>query len=541
MGVANWTRNKINRFLASGATTISMSHKQAWDRLRWLDNYYKGNHPSHIKVRPGAPDDNLTLNFLETAISRSVALLVGTPPTFIVEAEKELTASEDNAEPERPLTEFIDHIWEVSKKGILLNECATFGGIYGRQFMKIVPADTEASGLDSEIRLITLNPEHFADGVVTDPEDKDRVLRYVQRFPVGGKWRKVEYINQDTQWQITHHERDGDKWIKIREDVVWPYPFAPIVHWNNLTFGRSDIESAIPIQNRMNQVAGNFSKIVRLFAQPHDYVTGGGRFGEKITWGGDEMMTLENKDAKIGRLELNSDLAATGRFWETLRDTLLGMTQTVDMSAMVANVGNLTNFGLTILFYDALSKLSVKQTLWNDALGDLNRRLLFIATGDEHKVTNEWGVSIPTDKEGQANVLRQDVAADILSRQTARTKRGYDVGEEQLILDDPLREGGFGNLGESLLSDFESNVPESEIATGDTTALQSEVSFTGIQVTKAIELVEKVRAGFPYDSAVSILMTMFAFSKDQAVEILGPRSEAGTSPAAAVVEDAFNA
>jgi hypothetical protein len=70
------------------------------------------------------------------------------------------------------------------------------------------------------------------------------------------------------------------------------------------------------------------------------------------------------------------DLASSQQFLLTLRQSLFDITQTVDISSMTDKLGALTNFGLRVLYADALAKLEQKRRLYGDALLDINRDCL---------------------------------------------------------------------------------------------------------------------------------------------------------------------
>ena len=78
---------------------------------------------------------------------------------------------------------------------------------------------------------------------------------------------------------------------------------------------------------------------------------------------------------------------------------------------MADKLGSLTNFGLHVLYGDAIDKNSTKRELYGDAILELNRRLLVIA-GYEMEASNPgkitWGEALIT------NVL-EDMQADQLA------------------------------------------------------------------------------------------------------------------------------
>jgi hypothetical protein len=99
---------------------------------------------------------------------------------------------------------------------------------------------------------------------------------------------------------------------------------------------------------------------------------------------------------------------------------------------MADKLGALTNFGLRVLFMDALAKLHTKQELYGDALLELNRRLLVIggfANTDPGAII--WPEVLPVNEAEQVQAITSDLTNELVSKQTASTVRGYDWEQEQ--------------------------------------------------------------------------------------------------------------
>jgi hypothetical protein len=58
----------------------------------------------------------------------------------------------------------------------------------------------------------------------------------------------------------------------------------------------------------------------------------------------------------------------------SLKQGMMDITQTVDITSLQDKIGALTNFGLKVLYQDALAKLGVKRELYGDALLETVRR-----------------------------------------------------------------------------------------------------------------------------------------------------------------------
>jgi hypothetical protein len=94
----------------------------------------------------------------------------------------------------------------------------------------------------------------------------------------------------------------------------------------------------------------------------------------------------------------------------------------------------LTNFGLRVLFIDALARLETKQELYGEALVELNRRMLVIAGKGDDGGTVVWPDILPVDETIQTATLEADQRMGIVSKKTISTKRGYEWEDEKEAL-----------------------------------------------------------------------------------------------------------
>ena len=387
-----------------------------------LDNYFRGRHDRQLKVKPGQPDDNLAINLTGLVVDRGVSLLFGKEPKFDMEG--------DSASAQQV---FIDEVWKANKKPILLHDLAEFGGVLGTCYLKILPDGVK----DGIARLVALDPGLLE--VETHPEDKDLVLAYeieygymkdeekilvrerTEREPVGETWTVRRYEN---------HRTTGNRWALVDEQD-WPFPFPPIHHWKNLpaagsSYGRADIsDDAIALQDAVNFVASNIHKIIRYHAHPKTWARGKVA-ANRMSWGPDEIVQMEGENAAVANLEMMSDLASSSGFLMFLRQALFDISRTMDITSVVDKLGALTNFGLRVLFKDSIDKLGTKRELYGDALVEINRRLLVMASKGEDGGVIVWPETLPTDEHGQAQTIEVDLRAGVVDLQTASTKRGYD-------------------------------------------------------------------------------------------------------------------
>jgi hypothetical protein len=468
---------------------LDQGTRERIDKAEKLRNYRTGDHKKFLKIRPGQSNDNLTINFTGLVVDRSVTMLFGKGVKF------DLPGEDDT-----PESQYIDAVMDANKQQILFHKLAILGSEQGTCYLKIIPdslpytlrteaVTDEAGNVTQEAtatdlllpRLVAQDPAWVE--VITRPRDKEDVTGYKIEFAaLGMDGKPVAYkqeimrddgieidesgeqeITRDVTWTITDYEWGpmDTRW-RITSQEVWPYDFPPMLHWQNLpdptsVYGKPDItDDVIELQDHVNFVASNLRKIIRLYAHPPRWGKGLGN-ADKIALGPDELISFQGKDAELHQLEQLSDLTASSNFLTMLRQSLFDITQTVDLSSMSDKLGALTNFGLRVLYMDALAKLGTKRELYGDALIELVRRLLILAEfANTDPGTVEWPEVLPVDETGQVQALEADLRMGIVSKQTTASRRGYDwQSEEERIADEKQAASeNESNIGAMILRSF---------------------------------------------------------------------------------------
>lgn len=425
-----------------------------------LRNYYAGKHPSQLRVKMGQDDDNVSLNFIGLAVDRSVSMLLGNGVEF------------DYPEGAEAQEEYINKVWDANNRSILLHDAGVDGGMFGTVFIKILPDGlTEPYTGDVVSRLVLLDPALMR--VDVDPLDKNKVNAYIMQFKInrGGKDITLREVTRRAQPDdLGTAENETNSWIvemqewvngwRTIESVNFPFDFPPIIHWKNLpsihsVYGMSDVDSILEVQDKYNFVQSNNVKITRYHAHPKTWGAGVTKT-DKSSWGADEMVLISSPDGKINNLEMQSDLSASRAIAETLRQGLFDTARQVDISSIADKAGQLTNFGIRILYSDAIAKTNTKRELYGEALTEINRRLLIIAGVQPVRCELRWGEMIPVNviEEMQADQLALDMG--IVDKQTVSEKYLKRYGVDWETVQERLLEqqGAESNLGAVLLRKF---------------------------------------------------------------------------------------
>lgn len=464
MSIIDNARNGLINFLFPGLNDVTNQRVMDMQTRR---DYIEGRQRPQLKVRPGKTDDNTYLNFSGLVIDRSISMLFGGGIEFDLPGEGDDT----------PEDIFINDTWEANKKEILLHRLGLLAGGSGTGYIKIIPNGVMGKLDIPRSRLVLVDPKWVE--MKTNPEDFEEVIRYTIRFDtVGPDGKEVArkqihsivdppvdkngvYDNSETTWLIEDYmasSATGGRW-ELMDSEVWPYVFPQILHFQNLPsaddiYGEPDLpDDLIRLQNKINFNVSNENKILRLFAHPERIGFGIGTGSKTEDLGPGKILTVSDKDGFIKNIEMQSDMTASSEFIKMLRQTFFDVARTVDIDSIADKLGALTNFGLRVLFMDALNKIHTKQRLYGDALLELNKRLLIIAgmNNDPGKII--WPDPLPTNGIDLSKELKTDLEIGILDKQTATGLKGYDYQQVSDRLAE--QETQNGDITDALIRAFE--------------------------------------------------------------------------------------
>ena len=119
-------------------------------------------------------------------------------------------------------------------------------------------------------------------------------------------------------------------------------------------YGRPTTDDLIGLQDKLNFIAANINKIIRLHAHPKNINYGFGADNKDVvTLDVGEVLTANNADAWWKTIEMQSDLKSSSDFFLTLRQAFFDVARSVDIDSVGDKLGALTNFGLRVLYQDA--------------------------------------------------------------------------------------------------------------------------------------------------------------------------------------------
>lgn len=426
--------------------------------------YYEGNHDLPLKVQKDGYNDNVIVNHVEALADRLTAFLIGDGVRF--DSDGDETQSDDD----------IANLWQQSRGAILQESIALSGAIEGHCAIRLAP---RAKGLP---KISRIKQNHFA--AFWDALDMERVLWYRLQYVSGKVGKRIDYVrgqfiddeadHEAPGWtEVVYELKEGYwgdlsltgwgaqdlRWVR-KAPTFWPYDFPPIVDWQNLPspnsyYGKSDVKSAIRLNDALNFILSNTQRIIKHFANPR--TVGTGFNADQIIYnevGG--FFNIPNVDAKVFNLEMQSDLQSSMRLAEVITAGLWQSGGMVDPQTMKDKVGTLTNFGLRVLFADAIKRTDKKRLLYAEAFEHISQRGLLLAglTAPE-AVKTVWPDVLPSDDTVEVMTLGQEFDRKLISAETYRERRGYDNEREVDRLADESTTGG--DIGAAILGQLNSN------------------------------------------------------------------------------------
>lgn len=440
-GLYNTIANRIaDRLVGDAGKTIATAR-----------DYRDGIQRAQLNVKPGQFDDNLVLNFMGLIANRITSQVIGGGVKLDFEGEDE-TKQEA----------WVKACLDANHQEILFHRAemaATEAGTGYFDLSSGVAFDREANAYP---RITLLDPAFVT--IETLPEDFEIVLRYIVKYKVNGpdgkeraRKRVIEHL--DNSWEIIDYHSDtydGARWVEDSR-TPWAFEFAPILHWQNLpsvdnVYGEPDISpDLMRLQDRVNFVASNLSKIIRIYAHPKMYSINA-EF-EKLDVGIDQIIKLVGDNADLRQLPQLGDLIGSMDYLRLLRQSMFDRARVIDIDSMQDKLGALTNFGLKVLYQDNLNLVKTKRELFGDAIEELVIRLQTIANMQPVVAECVWPDFLPVNEAEVSAAYQGDLNMGIVSKQTIADKRGYDWEKEQKRINGEKASGD--NVGAAILRAFE--------------------------------------------------------------------------------------
>lgn len=382
--------------------------------------YYNGEHTRPLKTKPGQPNFNVILNVSGQAIDNEVAFFAPEPPTFELPGGNERSRDDLGklATVKSPQQEQLDTFWKANDLEQLITDIALSGFISGHNFVRLFVAEDGALPT-----VALLDPRKVQ--VFWDISNIRRVLFYRLSWVLGDEERFQDIVpnwllngltspnvikqvdstvetapDTNRQWKILEYVKKNQKY-ELQAQDAWPFDFAPIVDWKNghaphEYYGHSDLKHA-DVNDAINLVASNANKIIFYYGGPWTVVTG---TDQQAADAGPGVITyFPDPATKVQNVEMQSDLGNSLNLLETLRSSFFSQMRVIDTSTQKDKLGQMTNFGVRVLYKDQLDANGLKRSIYGAGLCEVSRRaLVLMGVTDAQKPTATWADPLPTNR-----------------------------------------------------------------------------------------------------------------------------------------------
>lgn len=413
--------------------------KERLDLINTYWAYYKGEQRRPLRVEPGAVDDNIILNLSGQIMDKKVSFFAPEPPLFNVQMVTEYEPAADGlTKQEPPEQSAVDAFWEANDLETFVTDLALSGFIAGHAFVRLYPPENiQPMSAENPPRVVALDPRLVS--VYWDESNIYRTLFYRLTWESGGGGLRrqdivpVWLLNGETrppvdgstnglQWVIIEYKsKTGFKWEETARDM-WGYPFPPIIDWKNLPaphefYGRSDLRDA-DMNDAINFVASNTVRIIRFHAHPRTIAKNFDTSSIKGT-AIDGLWEIQGENAEVVNLEMQSDLSSSLNMLNMLRASMFTQMRVVDLSTAQDKLGQITNFGVRMMYKDQVDDNEHKRTMYGKHLAELTRRAEMLMGFTEAKLPDiKWPDPLPINRLELVTALKTEKELGGLSVQT---------------------------------------------------------------------------------------------------------------------------
>ena len=338
------------------------------NRYRQAHLYYKGEHYSEL-YKDGSL--KTITNFCEAIVDKAVDWFVA--KGWCVKSPQGNDA----------VAEALDEVWESNSKDFLTQKACKFSAITGDAYFYVTVKTIDSSGKTLpknkwKIVIETINPEYcipFWNSA--DPSVLDSIL--IQYPQLGKDAQGVEY--ELVSVYIT--KEDFEIWYDERSQGKKPNPFKKVnvVHVPNFIlpdsfYGKSDIESVMPLNTEYNSICQSIREIIKYHAEPTTII-----FGAKassLEKGANRVWSNLPVDAKVENLELKSNLEASYAFLQHIQETISKVSSTPEVAFDSKNFSltNTSGLAMQMMFQPLIEKTGRRQITYTKGFCEVNRLIL---------------------------------------------------------------------------------------------------------------------------------------------------------------------
>lgn len=436
--------------LTSLGVRVSGEDARRLDRYREYWNFYEGYHWETI----GETDKlQVTENYCRAFVNKFVAFEFG--KGFSIKMNPDL---------EESVLPFLDFVWKDNSKDILCTQIGQTKSVTGDVWVQVTyvpkylsdgklnpafddPYDEYENG---RIRLVVVQPN------IVFPEyettyDKDKLKSVTVMYPVKkypNDPNSTELIVYKQVWTKERCEEYlGESRVGVYENKYGVIPFIQIKNFElaGRTYGVSDLEDIIPLNMESNLKKSDVSEIIDYHSAPVTVVFGA-RIGQ-LEKGANKVWGGLPKDGRVENLELNSDLSASNRYIDSIKQAMHEIGGVPEGAlGKETSISNTSGVALQVQLMPLIERVQEKQKATKNGLCKINKLILKIGSM-EGLVENPENVSnrdfysneilfednLPKDRLVELQQLQLEMKLGVCDREEAMKRLGKTNIQKRLV------------------------------------------------------------------------------------------------------------
>lgn len=433
-----------------------VARKAAMDLL-W--RYYDGDHDEMLKPKLGKRNDNVTINLVGQAVDDTVDY-VAVPEKFEIPGVDEVQAVRgDLVKVVNEPQERLNAVYKQHRQ--MMRDAVQSLLLAGHAFCKVMIDDDGAMFDVIDPRMVTAFTDAFNPRKVVfyrlqwvvKPEGSNS-KEIVMRQDIVPAWAIEASPNAEATvaamraaprqtrtgdavtWVIIDSRREGNSGAWQVQAVDWwgyetpPMMGKPVKRKAFGYYGQAPFENANKLNDTYNLTMGNVGRILYWHAHPKTFFSGVTKDQIQET-SVDGAIALPQGTTAFN-VEMRSDLVSSMNYAQAIRGAFFTKSQVVDSSGIGDKVGQLTNFGLRLL-YNQMSDMADKI---REAAGALFGDALRAVLATEGILLNEtpralWPDTLPENRLEMLQGLQIESGLGIASKQSLAETAGRDYEVEQ--------------------------------------------------------------------------------------------------------------
>jgi hypothetical protein len=378
----------------------------------------------------------------------------------------------------------LKEVWEVhnNKMGIL-QEIGQLGGVSGDVFVKVAFEDpyVDPAGVphNGKIRILPLNPAFCFPEF--HPHDRSRLIRFKLKYKFwgtasDGSRMVMTYVELMTEETI--EEYINDELIDARPNPLGTIPiaFCTNIPVASSPWGLADITDLVSLNREYNEKATEISDIINYHVAPVTVITGAK--ASNLEKGPRKVWAINNKDAKISQLELQTNFTGPLGYMELLKQAMHELTG-VPAQALgtMQPISNTSGVALSIQYQPLMLKYERKKTQYTPLFQQINELIIrhaFLFAPDlvvynpmlsstelkpdqypelnpndpaSYRTYVDWPAPMPMDRLIKINEIQAMMAMNLESRRGALRDLGYAFPDQKMreifeeVLEDTKQQG----------------------------------------------------------------------------------------------------